>query len=69
MSVSRSLLANFRRPFNALKPHLVIKTKGAQSATYRICPFLISDFVIFDAAMNSWKAFAGDDQALSTTDA
>ena len=69
MSVSRSPLANLRRPFNALKPHLVIETKGPQSATYRICPFLISDFAIFDVAVDRWKAVAGDDQTLSTTGA
>ena len=66
MSVSRSPLANLRRPFNALKPHLVIETIGAQSATYRICPFLISDFTIFDAAVDRWKAVAGDDEPVST---
>jgi hypothetical protein len=26
------------------------------NATYRICPFLISDFAIFDAAVNRWRA-------------
>lgn len=66
MSVSRSPLANLRRPFNALKPHLVIETMGPQSATYRICPFLISDFTIFDVAVDKWKAVSGDAEPVST---
>lgn len=68
MSVSRSPLANLRRPFNALKPQLVIETMGSQSATYRICPFLISDFTIFDAAVDRWKVVAGDAEPVSTDD-
>ena len=66
MSVSRNPLANLRRPFNALKPHLVIRTKDPHPMTYRICPFLISDFAIFDAAVNRWKAVAGDNEPIST---
>lgn len=64
MSVSRNQLANLRRPFNALKPHLVIRTKDPQPVTYRICPFLISDFAIFDAAVDRWTANPVDDEPI-----
>ena len=46
MSVSSNPLANLRRPFSALKPHLVIDAKEPQSATYPNLP--ISDVRLHD---------------------
>lgn len=56
MHVSGTPLANLGRTLNPLKPHLVIYMGSPVAKRYYICPFLISDFGLFETAVNTWSA-------------
>ena len=44
-----------RHPVFRLKPHLVITIGDRDAKPCYICPFLISDFKIFEVARSTWK--------------
>jgi hypothetical protein len=50
---------NFGKSLNPLKPHLVITFTDSSRRSRRICPFLISNFEIFDYAISAWEDSKG----------